>query len=167
MNDVINHPKHYTNKSLECIDILEDCLEGSGFIGFCVGNILKYAYRYNDKNGLEDLKKAKWYLLKLSEYCKKNFLNHDDVEHLPDSRATIENMMKEYLDEYDFSTLNTIVEGEMDKKINGNISKLLYLIVLFQQIPLEALDINVVISDVLTPALDALDKVIDMLEVNR
>jgi|TARA_R100000149_G_C5878609_1_gene142861 hypothetical protein len=36
-------------------------------MGWCEGNIIKYVTRYKAKNGLEDLKKAKWYLEKLIE----------------------------------------------------------------------------------------------------
>ena len=45
---------------------------------FCAGNVIKYTYRYKEKNGLEDLKKAQWYLnklithLALEEYDKNN-----------------------------------------------------------------------------------------------
>ncbi|MBQ5695934.1 MAG: DUF3310 domain-containing protein, partial [Clostridium sp.] len=40
------------------------------FTGFLRGNIIKYVWRYKDKNGLEDLKKAQWYLNKLIEVVK-------------------------------------------------------------------------------------------------
>jgi hypothetical protein len=37
----------------------------SGEAAVCVGNIVKYLYRANHKNGLEDLQKAKWYMDRL------------------------------------------------------------------------------------------------------
>lgn len=57
MTDNINHPTHYTGRNIgyECIDITQ-------YQTFCVGNIIKYLWRYNDKGTpLEDLRKARWY----------------------------------------------------------------------------------------------------------
>lgn len=59
--DSVNHPEHYTSGGIECIDCIKAAL-GSAFIGFLMGNVIKYSYRYKDKNGIEDLKKARWYL---------------------------------------------------------------------------------------------------------
>lgn len=56
-HDPVNHPKHYTShpSGVECITITEH-------MGFCVGNAIKYLWRADEKNGLEDLKKAAWYI---------------------------------------------------------------------------------------------------------
>ncbi len=59
--DVVDHPSHYTSGEIECIDCIQAALS-ENFIGFLIGNIIKYCYRYKDKNGIEDLKKARWYL---------------------------------------------------------------------------------------------------------
>lgn len=66
MNEKVNHPSHYQGK-IEVIDYLEDKLGKEGFEGFCIGNVLKYVSRYKGKNGIEDLKKARWYLDKIIE----------------------------------------------------------------------------------------------------
>ena len=63
--DNVNHPKHYTSTKIETIDIIQDKLTAEAFEGFCIGNVLKYVTRYKLKNGLEDLKKARWYLDKI------------------------------------------------------------------------------------------------------
>jgi hypothetical protein len=63
--DNVNHPSHYGNGSIECIDYLEDFLTKEEFIGYLRGNIGKYLHRWRYKNGLEDLRKAEWYLTKL------------------------------------------------------------------------------------------------------
>jgi predicted transcriptional regulator len=63
----VNSPSHYTNGSVECIDAIESMLTKEEFIGFLRGNILKYQWRYKQKNGAEDLKKAQWYFDKLKE----------------------------------------------------------------------------------------------------
>lgn len=60
-NDVVNHPEHYTQGGIECIDAEKAAL-GDLFMGFLIGNALKYLWRFRHKNGLEDLKKARWYL---------------------------------------------------------------------------------------------------------
>jgi len=57
--DIINHPTHYT-KGIESLDFIE-----SWEMSFLEGNIVKYITRYKYKNGLEDLKKAKFYLDRL------------------------------------------------------------------------------------------------------
>ena len=64
MGDMVNHPKHYNESGIECIDALEAML-GDGFESYLQGNIAKYLWRYKYKNGVEDLKKAQWYLNKL------------------------------------------------------------------------------------------------------
>lgn len=56
-HDPVNHPVHYTQhpSGIECIQITEH-------MGFCTGNAMKYVWRAEYKNGLEDLKKARWYI---------------------------------------------------------------------------------------------------------
>ncbi len=63
--DNVNHPTHYTSTKIETIEIIRDKLSVEAFEGFCIGNVLKYVTRYKLKNGLEDLKKARWYLDKI------------------------------------------------------------------------------------------------------
>ena len=60
--DNVNHPSHYTSGAIECIDALKAQLGPEGFRDYCHGNIAKYVWRYKFKNGVEDLKKAAWYL---------------------------------------------------------------------------------------------------------
>lgn len=61
--DPIN-PTHYAGK-IECIDAIESALSPEEFKGFLRGNVLKYNWRCMQKNGVEDLKKAQWYLDRL------------------------------------------------------------------------------------------------------
>lgn len=71
LTDVVNHPSHYTNGKVECIDAIEAATVGkTGIEAVCVANVIKYLWRYEDKNGLEDIKKAQWYLNKLIEVKK-------------------------------------------------------------------------------------------------
>lgn len=69
--DIVNHPKHYTSGSIECIDAMQASLPPEQFKGFLRGNVQKYCWRCDKKNGLEDLKKARWYLDKLIETIEK------------------------------------------------------------------------------------------------
>ena len=65
LTDNVNHPNHYTQGKYEVIDYIEDKLSKEELQGYCVGNVLKYVSRFKHKNGLEDLKKAEWYLNRL------------------------------------------------------------------------------------------------------
>ena len=59
------NPAHYQKGGVECIEAIEASMTPEAFKGFLKGNCIKYLYRYENKNGLEDLKKAEWYLLRL------------------------------------------------------------------------------------------------------
>lgn len=65
-SDPINQPSHYTQGKVECIDAIESATVGkSGIEAICVGNVIKYLWRYEQKGGKESVEKAKWYLDKL------------------------------------------------------------------------------------------------------
>lgn len=66
-NDLVNHPSHYETGQFECIDVMREALGDEVVKGFCLGNAFKYLYRQKRKNGLEDVKKSKWYLDKYIE----------------------------------------------------------------------------------------------------
>jgi hypothetical protein len=70
-NDIINHPAHYAGTSIETIEYIEDKLSAEEFDGYCVGNVLKYISRYRFKGGIDDLKKAAWYLKRLIKTMEK------------------------------------------------------------------------------------------------
>ena len=61
--DMVNHPQHYTQGGIECIDALKAATVGKrGIEAVCVANVIKYLWRYEEKNGIEDVRKAKWYI---------------------------------------------------------------------------------------------------------
>ena len=60
--DNVNHPNHYKTGGIETIDYIHAKLGDEGTVAYCMGNVMKYTSRWQDKNGLEDLKKADWYL---------------------------------------------------------------------------------------------------------
>jgi hypothetical protein len=65
--DVVEHPAHYTQGEVECIDALKSALGQEGFKAYCRGACLKYLWRTEHKNGVEDLLKCQWYLNRLIE----------------------------------------------------------------------------------------------------
>jgi hypothetical protein len=67
MADNVNHPKHYNSHpaGIECIDVVEH-------LPFNVGNAIKYLWRADHKNGLEDLRKAAWYVQREIARLEKN-----------------------------------------------------------------------------------------------
>lgn len=62
MSDNVISPAHYTAGNIETIDYIRDKLTKEQFIGYCIGNVLKYVSRYRLKGGKEDLQKAQVYL---------------------------------------------------------------------------------------------------------
>lgn len=66
MNDNVNSPKHYNQGDIECIEAIKAATVGkTGVEAFCVGNAIKYLWRCEAKNGIEDVKKAAWYVNRL------------------------------------------------------------------------------------------------------
>lgn len=68
MNDMVNHPSHYTTGSIECIDALAAATTGLvGIEAVCTANAIKYLWRWKYKNGEQDLDKAIWYINRLKQ----------------------------------------------------------------------------------------------------
>ena len=62
-NDAVNHPAHYTQGGIECIEAMEVYFGKAAVEHYCLLNAWKYIWRYRDKGKPEeDLKKAAWYL---------------------------------------------------------------------------------------------------------
>ena len=71
INDPVNHPSHYTQGDVECIDAIKASMTLEAFIGYLKGNCVKYLWRAGLKNdAIEDVRKAGWYLNKLEETLK-------------------------------------------------------------------------------------------------
>jgi len=66
-------PKHYTKGGMDILDFMKIKMSKEEVVGFLRGNVLKYTFRYKDKGGIEDLKKAQWYLTELIEWEEKQF----------------------------------------------------------------------------------------------
>ncbi len=68
--DNVNRPSHYRKGKVECIDAIKSATS-DGYQFYLQGNIIKYMWRFNHKNGLEDLQKAQWYLSELMKLKNK------------------------------------------------------------------------------------------------
>lgn len=66
-NDNVNHPSHYETGKFECIEVMLETQGIEAVKNFCICNAFKYLYRHGRKNGLEDVKKAEWYIRKYIE----------------------------------------------------------------------------------------------------
>tara|TARA_R100000935_G_C2809340_1_gene154235 strand:- start:122 stop:394 length:273 start_codon:yes stop_codon:yes gene_type:complete len=72
--NMVDHPPHYNAAGIECIDAMRAMAEDapvSAHEAYCWQNSFKYLWRWPYKNGLEDLKKARWYLDRLISEVEK------------------------------------------------------------------------------------------------
>jgi len=61
--EAVNHPSHYNAGGIECIDAIAAATVGlTGEDAFCTGCSVKYLFRWKRKGGVEDLRKAVWYI---------------------------------------------------------------------------------------------------------
>ena len=82
--DKVNHPRHYTKGAVECIDAIASAVVGKNPLeAVCVANVIKYLWRYEAKNGLEDVLKAKWYIDRLEKAVLSRTEYRDDAECRP------------------------------------------------------------------------------------
>lgn len=92
---MVSHPSHYqSNKGIEVIDVIEAFTDGlNGIEAVDTGNAIKYICRWKDKNGIQDLHKAIWYITHL--------INHLDGKNEPkDYRATAKTPSMEELEDF-------------------------------------------------------------------
>lgn len=84
MSDMVNHPKHYQAKNgMEAIDVIEAFTDGlNGIEATDTGNIIKYALRWKEKNGVEDLKKIVWYANHLINHLEKQDAQNEEDENV-------------------------------------------------------------------------------------
>jgi len=72
-SDAVNHPAHYNNGKIECIEAICEATEHlTGYEGMLTGNAIKYLWRWKLKSKpVEDLEKAVWYIQRLIGYLKR------------------------------------------------------------------------------------------------
>lgn len=69
----VNHPDRYNKNGMEVIQIMKAFMGKEAVMDFDICNVIKYVLRFKEKNGIEDLKKARWYL--------NNYISlYDDAE---------------------------------------------------------------------------------------
>lgn len=67
-HDPVNHPSHYTNASIECIQAIRAALGDDAFVAYCRGTAIKYSWRAGSKEKhAEDLRKGAWYLTRAAD----------------------------------------------------------------------------------------------------
>ena len=74
-DNMVDRPPHYNSSNIECIDAMEAMSQGSyvdPHAAYCWQNAFKYLWRWPYKNGLEDLKKAQWYIDRLIKELEKD-----------------------------------------------------------------------------------------------
>lgn len=71
MSDPVNHPDHYTQGSIECIDAMIETQGVQAVRDYCICNAFKYIWRHNAKNNDQDIRKAKWYIDKYLELTEQ------------------------------------------------------------------------------------------------
>lgn len=82
MSNNVSHPKHYTQGGIECIDALKAATIGkTGIEAVCVANVIKYLWRYEEKNGLEDVFKAQWYVNRLIQELQEKNQSYDEQDY--------------------------------------------------------------------------------------
>lgn len=83
IKDMVNHPDHYKTKNgLETIDVIEAFTDGlNGIEASDTANIIKYACRWKKKNGIEDLKKIRWYVNHLIKHLNPNDIEFKEPEN--------------------------------------------------------------------------------------
>ena len=98
----VNHPERYAGStSLECIECMRVTFGAKAVYDFCLCNAFKYMWRYKNKNGEEDIRKARWYL---------DYVEHDierDGDYVPDEVHTM------------YDRLNDLWIDIMDRISNG------------------------------------------------
>lgn len=63
VGDAVHHPSYYLKGGMECIDVIAAATSNlSGMEAVCTGNAIKYLWRWKEKNGVQDLKKAREYM---------------------------------------------------------------------------------------------------------
>lgn len=71
-HDPVNHSSHYTTGRIECIDAIESATNGlTGGLAYCTGAAIKYLWRWSRKDGVQDLRKARWYVDRLIQLVEE------------------------------------------------------------------------------------------------
>lgn len=99
MNDNVNHPAHYADScSIECIDAMLVAFGFDYVYNYCLINAFKYIWRHKNKNGLEDIKKAEWYINKACDMCEHLF--NEPPDKSDGKYVMLKDLMQKAMNEY-------------------------------------------------------------------
>jgi len=113
MADNVEHPAHYADScSIECIDAMVIAFGYEDTITYCIINAYKYIWRWKNKNGIEDLKKADWYLDKAEELYKILYEYEDEEEYLfvDDKHKALKRLVHDTLTQ---NAINKFIEEDL------------------------------------------------------
>jgi hypothetical protein len=101
---MVNHPPHYNHPSgIRCIQVARLC-------GFNLGNAIKYIWRFGDKNGMEDLKKARWYL--------NDMVANGMASHLPHkAREVLQQVVNSETNAVRRTLFGLLIQGRIDETV--------------------------------------------------
>lgn len=119
------YPSYYgANNKEDLLDLYSNGLLSNcdSFESFCYGNVIKYVVRHNEKNGTNDLNKAKVYLEKIRDYYKDNEINNSDECH----KISIKNKQEKFNSWYSNTLADEFDESNKIKEIIDNVIKVMY-----------------------------------------
>lgn len=70
-DQMVDHPPHYTQGGIECIQAIRAALTADEYRGYLKGAIIKYAWRERHKNRLQDVRKLGWYATELATHLEE------------------------------------------------------------------------------------------------
>ncbi len=106
-NDPVNHPSHYMQGGVECIDAIEAALTPEEFRGYCKGNVIKYIWRERHKGGDENGLKGAWYIQRMIDAAKRVLAKAARARALAQREAEdalVKEAMRQYVND-DFGSL--------------------------------------------------------------
>lgn len=112
--DNVNHPAHYADScSIECIDAMMVAMGRRAVMDFCQCNAFKYLWRHKHKNGVEDVKKAGWYLLKCEALARETEEGGGEYKDILENTAELFRLFEKTLSTYmDKDALAEYIEAE-------------------------------------------------------
>lgn len=80
MSEKVNHPDHYNTESFECIEVMGEVFGTEAVKNFCKLNAFKYLWRADAKDGMDDIRKAQWYLEHMRSLDTEDESDEDEQE---------------------------------------------------------------------------------------
>ena len=114
---MVSHPDHYKSGKYEVIDIIDEfCKDLTGIEAVCTANAIKYILRWKKKNGVQDLKKAVWYLTHMID----RFAEAEREDHAKFDEWRHKEMFRPGVDRFDCDTYH-IEDNSLGNGIKLNV----------------------------------------------